>query len=145
MRLSTGTGVVLIAVGAVLAFAVSPPRWILQYVDVMSLGLVLVWVGALILAIHAYLNWPRRARRPRTSTPRAHDDDRYAPGRFASPREDAQTRVDPHAGAHAWQDDATVAHADAPAPYADPSVPTRPRRRTVDEDPATQYLPRRRP
>ena len=44
-RTSVGTGVVLMAVGAVLAFAVEVPAEVEEYVDVLDLGLILVWAG----------------------------------------------------------------------------------------------------
>ena len=41
-RASVGTGVVLMALGAVLAFAVEVPASVREYVDVLDLGLILV-------------------------------------------------------------------------------------------------------
>jgi hypothetical protein len=67
MRTSIGTGVVLMAIGGVLAFAVSPPGEVEQYVDVLDLGLILIWTGLLVLAMQVYLHRPRRSRTPRVS------------------------------------------------------------------------------
>src|SRR5829696_8131759 len=64
-RTSVGTGVVLMAVGAVLAFAVDAPAEIEEYVDVLDRGLVLV--------MQLVMNRARRAdRRPRRE--RVYDD-----------------------------------------------------------------------
>jgi len=71
MRTSIGTGVVLMAIGGVLAFAVRAPGEVEQYIDVLDLGLILIWTGLLIFATQAYLYRPRRPRPPRVS--RRHD------------------------------------------------------------------------
>ena len=65
MRVSVGTAVVLMAIGGVLTFAVDPPPEVEQYVDVLDLGLILIWTGLLILAMAVYLYRPRHPRRPR--------------------------------------------------------------------------------
>jgi hypothetical protein len=67
MRTSIGTGVVLMAIGGVLAFAVRAPAKVEQYVDVLDLGLILIWAGLLVLAMQVYLHRPRRPRPPRVS------------------------------------------------------------------------------
>lgn len=56
-----GTGILLIAVGAILAFAVSPPRSVLRYVDLFDLGLILVWTGVLVLAVTYYVDRVKRS------------------------------------------------------------------------------------
>ena len=72
-RTSVGTGVVLMAVGAVLAFAVDVPAEVEEYVDVLDLGLILVWAGVLILVMQVIMNrTPRADRRPRRE--RIYDD-----------------------------------------------------------------------
>ena len=72
-RTSIGTGVVLMAVGAVLALAVEVPAAVEEYVDVLDLGLILVWAGVLVLVMQVVMNRPRRAdRRPRRE--RVYDD-----------------------------------------------------------------------
>jgi len=67
MRISIGTAVVLMAIGGVLTFAVDPPAELERYVDVLDLGLILIWTGLLVLAMAAYLYRPRRPRRRRAS------------------------------------------------------------------------------
>jgi uncharacterized membrane protein YedE/YeeE len=64
MRVSIGTGLALIAVGAILALAVQAPAAVEEYVDVLDLGLILVWTGVLVLVMVAYLHLPRRAPAP---------------------------------------------------------------------------------
>lgn len=70
-RASVGTAVVLMAVGGVLAFGVRAPEPVTRYVDLPAVGLVLVWAGALLLAMQVVLHRPRRPRRARGS---AYDD-----------------------------------------------------------------------
>jgi uncharacterized protein DUF6458 len=65
MRASIGTGLVLMAVGAVIAFAVQFPREVEQYVDTFDLGLILLWAGILVLVMQVVMHRPRRARPPR--------------------------------------------------------------------------------
>lgn len=67
MRVSIGTGVILMAIGGVLAFAVNAPASVEQYVDVLDLGLILIWAGLLVIGMQAYMHMPRRARPARTS------------------------------------------------------------------------------
>jgi len=55
-RTSVGSGVVLMAVGAVLAFAVEVPAAVEEYVDVLDLGLILVWAGVLVLVMQVVMN-----------------------------------------------------------------------------------------
>lgn len=62
-RASVGTGVVLIAAGGILAYAVRPPASVEKYVDVLDVGLILVWSGVLLLVMQAVLHRPRRPRR----------------------------------------------------------------------------------
>ena len=67
MRTSIGTGVILMAIGGVLAFAVRAPAEVEQYIDVIDLGLILIWAGVLVLGMQAYMHRPRRPRPPRVS------------------------------------------------------------------------------
>ena len=67
MRTSIGTGVILMAIGGVLAFAVRAPSEVEQYIDVVDLGLILIWAGLLVLATQVYLHRPRRPRPQRVS------------------------------------------------------------------------------
>lgn len=60
--LSIGTALVLLAVGGVLAFAVEPPAEVEEYVDVIDLGLILVWTGIALLLLQVWLYKPRRRR-----------------------------------------------------------------------------------
>ena len=62
MRASIGTGLVLMAAGAVIAFAVQFPSEVEQYIDTFDLGLILLWAGVLTLIMQAYMHRPRRAR-----------------------------------------------------------------------------------
>ena len=62
-RASVGTGVVLMAVGAVLAFAVDVPAEVEEYVDVLDLGLILVWAGVLVLVMQVVMHRVPRANR----------------------------------------------------------------------------------
>lgn len=62
-RGSVGTGIVLMAVGGVIAFGITPPEQISEYVDVLDLGLILVWSGALLLVMQVVMHRPRRPRR----------------------------------------------------------------------------------
>ena len=67
MRTSIGTGVILMAIGGVLAFAVRAPSEVQQYLDVVDLGLILIWAGLLVLGMQAYMHRPRRPRPPRVT------------------------------------------------------------------------------
>lgn len=62
MRLSLSTGITLLAVGLILAFAVNSPDGLADYIDTVDLGLVLVWTGVLHLAVTAYVHRPPRRR-----------------------------------------------------------------------------------
>jgi hypothetical protein len=64
-RASVGTAVVLMAVGGVLAFAVRAPEQVSRYVDLLDLGLVLVWSGILLLVMQVVMHRPRRPERRR--------------------------------------------------------------------------------
>lgn len=75
-RASIGTAVVLMAVGGVLAFGVRAPAYVEKYVDLLDLGLILVWAGILILVMQVVMNrrpGPRRAQR-RPSYDETQDD-----------------------------------------------------------------------
>ena len=61
---STTSGILLIALGAVLAAVALPvPHGVSDRLSVPALGLILVWSGALLLGLKAYLYRPRRPRR----------------------------------------------------------------------------------
>ena len=70
-RASVGSAVLLMAVGGVLAFGVQAPAGVEKYVDLLDLGLILVWAGILLLVMQVVMHRPRRPRRPRRS---AYDD-----------------------------------------------------------------------
>lgn len=70
MRTSVGTGIILIAVGAILAFAVRAPAEVEQYVDVLDLGLILMWSGILVLIMQVWMHGPARRRKPAVRAPR---------------------------------------------------------------------------
>ncbi len=92
-RASIGTALILIAVGAILAIAVQAPAEVEEYVDVLDLGLILVWSGALILVMQVVMNRrpkPRRSPRARVShvaPPASRTDETYD-----------------HAGTDSWDD-----------------------------------------
>ncbi|MGZ4616470.1 MAG: hypothetical protein ACXV4A_13015 [Actinomycetes bacterium] len=65
MRASVGTGVLLMAVGAIIAFAVQFPTEVEQYVQTFDPGLILIWAGILVLVMQVVMHRPRRARTPR--------------------------------------------------------------------------------
>ena len=68
-RPSVGPAVLLMALGGVIAFGgISTPAEVQKYVDVLDLGLILVWSGILLLVMQVVMHRPRR---PRRST---HDD-----------------------------------------------------------------------
>ena len=62
-RASVGTAVVLMAVGGVTAFAVQWPGDVERYVDVLDLGLILIWSGILLLVMQVVVHRPRGPRR----------------------------------------------------------------------------------
>jgi len=75
MRTSIGTGIVLIAAGAILAFAVQAPAKVEEYVDVLDVGLILIWSGILVLVMQAWLYGPRTRRaRPTARQSSTHED-----------------------------------------------------------------------
>jgi uncharacterized membrane protein YedE/YeeE len=80
-----GTALVLIAVGAILDYAVTyTPSWI----DLQTAGAILVWVGIAGLVLSLLLEWmPLWAQRRRTLPPAAPP----APPRVEDPH-DARTR-----------------------------------------------------
>ena len=86
MRTSIGTAVILMAIGGVLAFAVNAPASVEQYLDVLDLGLILIWSGLLMLGMQAYMHRPRRPRPVRVSRRAAvtedpwRDQDVHRPG-----------------------------------------------------------------
>lgn len=77
---SIGTGLVLLAVGGVLAFAVQPTAEIEKYVDVVDLGLILVWTGILVLLMQVWLHKPRRRRRAPSRTDEWYENEVHRPG-----------------------------------------------------------------
>ncbi len=65
-RASITTALVLMALGGVIAFGVRLPSRVEEYVDVVDLGLILVWSGVLILLMQVVMRRrpkPRPARR----------------------------------------------------------------------------------
>lgn len=64
MRSSIGTGILLIAMGAILAFAVRAPGEVEKYVDVLDLGLILIWSGILVLIMQVWMHRPPKRRAP---------------------------------------------------------------------------------
>ncbi len=68
MRTSIGTGIVLIAIGAIIGFAVQVPAEVEEYIDVLDLGLILIWSGLLVLVMQAWLHAPRARRMARRTT-----------------------------------------------------------------------------
>lgn len=84
-RASVGTGVVLIAVGAVLAFAVDVPARVERHVDVLDVGLILIWAGILTLVMQVVMHRPRgspsrRARVYDARTDEWYEHDVHRPG-----------------------------------------------------------------
>jgi hypothetical protein len=77
MRLSIGTGIVLMAIGGVLAFAVQAPAEVDRYVSVIDVGLILIWTGILVLLTQVWLHRPRRPRRSRVPAYDAYDTDEH--------------------------------------------------------------------
>jgi hypothetical protein len=75
MRMSVGTGITLMAIGGVLAFAVRAPGAVEEYVSVMDLGLILIWTGVLVLVMQVVMHRPRRLRRRRDTM--AYEDQWY--------------------------------------------------------------------
>ena len=64
-RPSVGPAVLLMALGGVIAFGgISTPAEVEKYVDVLDLGLILVWSGILLLVMQVVMHRPRRPRRP---------------------------------------------------------------------------------
>jgi hypothetical protein len=64
-RASVGTAVVLMALGGVTAFGVRWPREVETYVDVLDLGLILIWSGILLLVMQVVMHRPRGPGRSR--------------------------------------------------------------------------------
>jgi hypothetical protein len=84
VRRSVGTAVVLMAVGGVLAVGVDAPAAVEEYVDVLDLGLILVWSGILLLVMQVVMHRPRRTTARRSSwddrTDRWYEQDVHRPG-----------------------------------------------------------------
>ena len=63
-RPSVGPAVLLMALGGIIAFGgISTPAEVEKYVDVLDLGLILVWSGILLLVMQVVMHRPRRVRR----------------------------------------------------------------------------------
>ena len=88
------------AVGGVLAFGVQAPAGVEKYVDLLDLGLILVWAGVLLLVMQVVMHRPRRPRRPRRS---AYDDrtDQWYANDVHRPGYAGQTRTCPPSAAAA--------------------------------------------
>jgi hypothetical protein len=83
MRNSIGTGLVLMAIGGVLAFAVRAPDAITEYVNVPDLGLILIWAGILVLVMQVVMNrrpGPRRRSRVEYDELGTDEHDVHRPG-----------------------------------------------------------------
>jgi hypothetical protein len=76
-RASVGTAVVLMALGGVIAFAVRPPAEVEKYVDLLDLGLILIWSGILLLVMQVVVHRQRGPRRPRRSAYADRTDEWY--------------------------------------------------------------------
>jgi len=83
-RASVGTAVVLMAVGGVLAFGIHAPAVVEDYVDLLDLGLILVWSGVLLLVMQVVVHRPRRTAPRRSSwddrTDQWYEQDVHRPG-----------------------------------------------------------------
>ena len=85
-RASIGTAVVLIAIGAVLVLAIDVPAAVEKWVDVLDLGLILVWSGLLLLLMQVVMHrrpGPRRRRHLATygdEAPELYEHDVHRPG-----------------------------------------------------------------
>jgi hypothetical protein len=63
-RPSVGPAVLLMALGGVIAFGgISTPADVEKYVDVLDLGLILVWSGILLLVMQVVMHRPGYADR----------------------------------------------------------------------------------
>ena len=104
MRTSIGTGVVLMAIGAVIAFAVRAPAEVEEYVDVLDLGLILMWSGVLVLIMQVVMHRPRR--RVRRTVRRSYADPAYdEPGYTDPAHEDPWETRDVHRPGYAGDTD----------------------------------------
>ena len=83
-RPSVGPAVLLMALGGILAFGgIRTPAEVEKYVDVLDLGLILVWSGILLLVMQVVMHRPRRARRRSAYDHRVdewYDNDVHRPG-----------------------------------------------------------------
>ena len=83
-RPSVGPAVLLMALGGVIAFGgISTPAEVEKYVDVLDLGLILVWSGILLLVMQVVMHRPRRSRRRSAYDDRTdewYDNDVHRPG-----------------------------------------------------------------
>jgi hypothetical protein len=75
-RATIGTGIVLMAVGGVIAFGVQAPDEVEKYVDVLDVGLILVWAGILVLVMQVVMHRRRRPRGQGMLRDRTYDPDR---------------------------------------------------------------------
>ena len=84
VRRSVDTAVVLMAVGSVLAFGIQAPASIQERVDLLDLGLILIWSGLLLLVMQVVMHRPRRTRPRRTTwddrTDQWYEQDVHRPG-----------------------------------------------------------------
>jgi len=67
-RASITTALVLMALGGVIAFGVRLPSRVEEYVDVVDLGLILVWSGVLILVMQVVMRRRPKARPARRTS-----------------------------------------------------------------------------
>jgi hypothetical protein len=84
VRRSVGTAVALMAVGGVLAFGIHAPAVVEEHVDLLDLGLILIWSGLLLLVMQVVMHRPRRTRPRRTTwddrTDQWYEQDVHRPG-----------------------------------------------------------------
>jgi hypothetical protein len=83
-RPSVGPAVLLMALGGIIAFGgLRTPAAVEKYVDMLDLGLILVWSGILLLVRKVVMHRPRRARRRPAYDDRTdewYDNDVHRPG-----------------------------------------------------------------
>lgn len=83
---STTSGILLIALGAILAAVSLPvPKALSAHLSVPALGLILVWSGVLLLVMKAYLYRPLRPRRAPSATNDWYEQDVHSPGEVGGP------------------------------------------------------------
>lgn len=86
-KASVGSAVVLMAAGGIIAFGIDAPSEVDRYVDLLDLGLILVWAGVLLLVMQVVMHRPRKPRRrdrgagaPDDRTDQWYENDVHRPG-----------------------------------------------------------------